>query len=61
LLVGNEPQRMLAKGLTYDLCKKLPQDSDQLVIDKLATLERWIFEPLDLLLDDNLKGRGTNE
>ena len=46
---------------TYNLPQKLAKNTDKLVVHELATFERRVFQPLDLLLDDDFKGGCTNE
>ena len=46
---------------THNLAKQLSQDSDQLVVHQLATLQRRIFEAFDLLLHDDLKRGRADE
>jgi hypothetical protein len=41
--------------------QELVQDSHELVVDHLHTFQAWVLESLDLLLDENLKGSGTDE
>ena len=51
--------RVAAEGLY--LAEELAQNTDELLVDELAALERGILEPLDLLLDDDLKSSRADE
>ena len=39
----------------YDLLKELAEDTDELIIHKLAALQRRVLQPPNLLLHDNLE------
>lgn len=46
----------------YNLAKELSQDSNQLIVYQLATLQRRIFEAFDLLFHDDLeRGRADEQ
>ena len=51
-------QRVPAEQL---LVQELAQDANQFVVDERGALETGFFQPPDLLLDDQFKGRGSNE
>jgi hypothetical protein len=46
---------------THDFRKQLAKDADKLIVDELAAFERRVFESLDLLLHNDLKGSGPDE
>ena len=46
---------------THNLVQDLAQYANQLVVDKLTTLQARILQPLDLLLDDDFEGLGPDE
>lgn len=46
---------------TDDLGEELSQNTDQLVVDKLTALDAGLFQSLDLLLDDHLKGTRSDK
>jgi hypothetical protein len=39
----------------------LAKDANKLIVDELAAFERRVFESLDLLLYNDLKGSGPDE
>ena len=47
--------------MTYNLAQQLAENTDKLIVYKLAALQRRIFQSLDLLLDDNLESSCANE
>lgn len=46
---------------TYDFGKQLSKNPDKLIIDQLTALQAGLFDTLDLLLHDDLKGCGAHE
>lgn len=46
---------------THNLRQYLGEDSDEFVVHQLAAFDAWLFEPLDLLLDDDFECLGANE
>ena len=47
--------------MTYYLLEDLCQDTNELVIDQLATFQRWILQSPDLLLDNDLERLCTDK
>jgi hypothetical protein len=45
----------------HNFSQELSENPNQLLVHELAALQTWIFEPLDLLLDNVLKCRGAHE
>lgn len=43
------------------LGQELREDADKLVVDEADALEGWVLEALDLLLDDDFKGRRSHK
>lgn len=60
---GKCPQnlRQVGHGKTHDLRQYLGEDPNELVVHQLAALDAWLFESLDLLLDDDFERLGTDE
>jgi hypothetical protein len=47
--------------VTYDTVQDLAQNPYKLIVHQLTTFQARLFQPSDLLLDDDLKGRRANE
>lgn len=47
--------------VTYILAEELGQNPHQFIVNETGTFERGLLDALDLLLDDDLEGGGSNE
>ena len=45
----------------HNFSQELSENPNQLLVHELAAFQTWIFQPLDLLLNDDLKCRGAHE
>jgi hypothetical protein len=46
---------------TYYFIKELPQNPNELIVDKLTAFETRLFQPFDLLFDDGIESSGPHE
>jgi hypothetical protein len=65
-MLANDVQMTLEEGAhtnqrTYDFRKELTKNADELIVDELAAFKRRVFESLDLLLHNDLKGSGPDK
>ena len=57
----NDMHRSPTGSETYHFGKKLTKDTDELIVYKLTALDAWVFEALNLLLNNNFESCRANE